>query len=65
MFVLVLVSVHLALFAFYVFLAVLDSLVPASFNLFCFPVHVCPVFMLSCTVYVGVGVRLTRAYNFW
>ena len=30
-------------------LAILDSLVPASFNLFC-----CPVFVLSCTVYVGV-----------
>ena len=27
-----------------VFLAILDILVPASFNLFCCPVHVCPVF---------------------
>ena len=39
------------------FLAVLDSLVPASFHLFSCPVHVCPVFVLSSTVYVGVGVR--------
>ena len=38
-------------------LANLDSLVPTSFNLFHCPVHVCPVFVLSCTVYVGVGVR--------
>ena len=36
------------------------SLVPASFNLFRCPVHVCPVFVLSCTVYVGVGVRFPR-----
>ena len=37
------------------FLAILDILVPASFNLICCPVHVCPVFVLSCTVYEGVG----------
>ena len=41
-------------------LAILDSLVPASFNFFCCPVHVCPVSVLSCTVYVGVGVRFPQ-----
>ena len=45
------------------FLAMLDSLVPASFNLFCCPVHVCPVFVLSCTVYVGVGVRFPQSVS--
>ena len=46
-----------------VFLAILDILVPASFNLFCCPVHVCPVFVLSCTVYVGVGVRFPQSVS--
>ena len=45
------------------FLVMLDSLVPASFNLFCCPVHVCPVFVLSCTVYVGVGVRFPQSVS--
>ena len=46
-----------------VFLAILDILVPASFNLFCSPVHVCPVFVLSCTVYVGVGVQFPQSVS--
>ena len=45
------------------FLAILDGLVPASFNLFCCPVHVCLVYVLSCTVFVGVGVRFPQSVS--
>ena len=38
------------------FFSFLDSLVHVSFNLFRCPVYVCVVCVLSCTMFVGVGV---------
>ena len=38
-------------------------LVPASFNLFCCPVYVSAVFVLSCAVFVGVGVRFPQSVS--
>ena len=45
------------------FFSFLDSIVPASFNLFHCPVYVCVVSVLSCTVYVGVGVRFPQSVS--
>ena len=45
------------------FFSLLDSLVPASFNLFRCPVYVCVVRVLSCTVSVGVGVRFPQSVS--
>ena len=45
------------------FFSLLDSIVPASFNLFHCPVYVCVVSVLSCTVYVGVGVPFPQSVS--
>ena len=45
------------------FFSFLDSLVPASFNLFRRPVYVCVVCVLSCTMFVGVGVRFPQSVS--
>ena len=45
------------------FFSFLDSLVPTFFNLFHCPVYLCVVSVLSCTVYVGVGVRFPQSVS--